>query len=303
MSDNVVSLQDLVTLGRLQDFLANCDNRYISVSNSPDFGLSISGHTISIVSGGSNKSVTVPDDDTTYTPASANPVMDGSVAVGISTKYAREDHVHPTDTSRASASDLTTHTTNTDIHVTANEKNAWNAKTSNVGTVTQINVGAGLTGGPITSSGTVKAKLLSETPLNTASALTTEDTTRVYPVLLDSNGNLATMVPWNFEVQSMGTSEANAGVSTVGRLITAAELKHQIMRSIVDIHWDDVEDFDEDDYVTTTTQLNGSYANMTSVEGNTGTSDIGRLISSAELRYQILRRFKLATWNDLQSIT
>lgn len=33
--------------------------------------------------------------------ASASPLMDGSVAVGTSTRYARADHVHPTDTSRA----------------------------------------------------------------------------------------------------------------------------------------------------------------------------------------------------------
>ena len=32
--------------------------------------------------------------------ASANPVMDGSVAVGASTRFARADHVHPSDTSR-----------------------------------------------------------------------------------------------------------------------------------------------------------------------------------------------------------
>ena len=35
------------------------------------------------------------------TAASAAPLMDGTAAVGTSTKYAREDHVHPTDTSRA----------------------------------------------------------------------------------------------------------------------------------------------------------------------------------------------------------
>jgi hypothetical protein len=35
-------------------------------------------------------------------PATAAPVMDGTAAVGASAKYAREDHVHPTDTSRAS---------------------------------------------------------------------------------------------------------------------------------------------------------------------------------------------------------
>ena len=34
-------------------------------------------------------------------PATAAPVMDGVAAVGIATKYAREDHKHPTDTSLA----------------------------------------------------------------------------------------------------------------------------------------------------------------------------------------------------------
>lgn len=38
--------------------------------------------------------------DTTYTPASESPKMDGTAAVGTSVKYAREDHIHPTDTSR-----------------------------------------------------------------------------------------------------------------------------------------------------------------------------------------------------------
>ena len=36
--------------------------------------------------------------------ATSNPKMDGTAAVGTSTKYAKEDHVHPTDTSRAAAS-------------------------------------------------------------------------------------------------------------------------------------------------------------------------------------------------------
>lgn len=36
-------------------------------------------------------------------PATATPLMDGTAAVGTSEKYAREDHVHPTDTNRASA--------------------------------------------------------------------------------------------------------------------------------------------------------------------------------------------------------
>lgn len=37
---------------------------------------------------------------TTSDAADTNPIMDGTVAIGTSTKYARMDHVHPSDTSR-----------------------------------------------------------------------------------------------------------------------------------------------------------------------------------------------------------
>ena len=39
----------------------------------------------------------------TVEPATETPAMDGTAAVGSSEKYAREDHVHPTDTSRAAS--------------------------------------------------------------------------------------------------------------------------------------------------------------------------------------------------------
>jgi hypothetical protein len=34
-------------------------------------------------------------------PATVAPIIDGTATVGVATKYAREDHIHPTDTSRA----------------------------------------------------------------------------------------------------------------------------------------------------------------------------------------------------------
>jgi hypothetical protein len=68
------------------------------------------------------RSVTIPDNDTTYSDATAStsglmsaadkqkldgvaaatsaPLMDGTAAVGSSAKYAREDHVHPSDTGK-----------------------------------------------------------------------------------------------------------------------------------------------------------------------------------------------------------
>lgn len=39
----------------------------------------------------------------TIDPATATPLVDGTAAVGTSAKYAREDHVHPTDTTRQAA--------------------------------------------------------------------------------------------------------------------------------------------------------------------------------------------------------
>ena len=40
--------------------------------------------------------------------ATATPVVDGTAAVGSSSKYAKEDHVHPTDTSRAATTTVAT---------------------------------------------------------------------------------------------------------------------------------------------------------------------------------------------------
>lgn len=54
---------------------------------------------------GANVSITNNEISATNTmrdPATANPLMDGTAAVGSSMKYAREDHRHPTDTTRAS---------------------------------------------------------------------------------------------------------------------------------------------------------------------------------------------------------
>ena len=65
-------------------------------------------------------------------PGTSAPAADGTAAVGTSAKFAREDHVHPTDTTRAAASALTSHTGNTTAHVTAAERTAWNAKQAKI---------------------------------------------------------------------------------------------------------------------------------------------------------------------------
>lgn len=63
------------------------------------------------------------------------------------------------------------------------------------GTVTSITAGVGLAGGTFSTSGTIKAKLLSESNLINAATAATEVANRVYPVAVDLVGNLAVNVP------------------------------------------------------------------------------------------------------------
>jgi hypothetical protein len=55
------------------------------------------------------------------------PVADGTASVGSASTVARSDHKHPTDTTRAAQSDLTSHTGSTTVHITSTERTNWNA--------------------------------------------------------------------------------------------------------------------------------------------------------------------------------
>ena len=60
-----------------------------------------SGTKIATVSiDGTSTNLYAPAGGSSVDPATAAPSMDGTAAVGSSVKYAREDHVHPSDTSR-----------------------------------------------------------------------------------------------------------------------------------------------------------------------------------------------------------
>ena len=83
--------------------------------------------------------------------------------------------------------------------------------TANLGTVTRIASGTGLTGGPITSSGTLKANLRSETGLTGDSVAAAETTGRIYPIVVDNSGYLAVVVPWTNTTYSAAT-QSEAGL-------------------------------------------------------------------------------------------
>ena len=64
---------------------------------------------------------------THVTYSTTAPVMDGTASVGSASTVARSDHKHPVDTTRAAASDLTSHTGNTTVHITSTERTNWGA--------------------------------------------------------------------------------------------------------------------------------------------------------------------------------
>lgn len=103
------------------------------------------------------------------------------------------------------------------------------------GTVTEIATGVGLTGGPITGSGTIKAKLKSESAASYSSAAPTDVYDRQYPVVPDADGNLSVNVPWTDTTaayDTMSQAEATAGTSIVGKLISAKVLVDTILAKI-----------------------------------------------------------------------
>lgn len=80
----------------------------------PGYNITSSDGSINVSTSEGVTDLTLPSDvvrDSAYThidAATANPLMNSNAAVGISTKYAREDHVHPSDTSKEDIANKTT---------------------------------------------------------------------------------------------------------------------------------------------------------------------------------------------------
>lgn len=113
---------------------------------------------------------------TAYT---SNPVMDGTASAGTSTNWAKGDHVHPTDTSRASATDLTNHINNT--------SNPHSVTASQVGLGSVVNTGDSAT--PVSGGTTKFTTGGAYTELNKKADKVSSPTNGNF-VGMDSNGNL-----------------------------------------------------------------------------------------------------------------
>lgn len=89
------------------------------------------------------------------------------------------------------------------------------------GTVTSVATGAGLTGGTITTSGTIKCDLKSETKSSLTAAAMGTTSSRQYAVGLDTNGNLSVNIPWTNTTKGNGIT-TNAAQSGSGTTVTTS---------------------------------------------------------------------------------
>lgn len=87
------------------------------------------------------------------------------------------------------------------------------SKTDNAGTVTKVSTGVGLTGGDVTTTGTIKAKLKSETASTLDSAAMGSTASRQYAVGVDKSGYLSVNIPWT-DNQRTAASETPEPIGT-----------------------------------------------------------------------------------------
>ena len=141
-----------------------------------------------------------------------------------------ENQVDNKSASLAAAGSSATLATVDGTNITVTTPSTWTG-VAKTGTVTKVSTGAGLKGGDITSTGTVKCALSSETKSTLAATAMGSTASRQYAVGLDANGVLSVNVPWTdhtytvnngtFTVSGNGASvastsanaSANAGVN------------------------------------------------------------------------------------------
>lgn len=164
----------------LQTTLDNINDTIESAVSTAGASLEVSGTTLKLKDSSGNvlSTVTTQDTNTTYTAATATPLVAGTAAVGTSAKYAREDHVHPVQTSVTGSSGSCTGNAATATKATQDEsgnniKASYAASMSiSGGTITLKNKnGATLSSGTVSVSATSAAKLTTARTITIPAAL------------------------------------------------------------------------------------------------------------------------------------
>lgn len=214
--------------------VSNTNTTYSALKNPNALTIQRNGTTLDTYDGSAAKTINITDNDTHYTTginagasgatsnsAQSNPYvtvkdnstyrsqiqLKGSGATKVSSDANGVITISSTD-NNTTYSSKTAASGGTDVSlVTTGEKYTWNSKTSNTGTVTKVSTGKGLTGGDITTTGTIKCNLNSETSLGTIGS-----TSKLYAVGVDANNKLCVNVPWT----DNNTTYSNATTSAAG---------------------------------------------------------------------------------------
>ena len=191
----------------------------------PDYSISSPDGSINVSTSEGVTDLTLPGDvvrDSNYVHiegATEAPLTDGIASVGISTKYAREDHVHPTDTSREDIANKTTVVLGTSDSKYPTDKAVAEFVNSSIATNTATYISNN--GGPFTSVEQLNAY---------TGAVTNND--YAFVTGIDSEGNTyydrykATVndssVTWSLEYRLNNSSFTAAQWSAINSGITSA---------------------------------------------------------------------------------
>ena len=216
-----------------------------SQTNTKTFDLSVDSITniassdgsINVSSTDGNADLTLPSDvvrDSAYThidAATANPLTDGTAAVGVSVKYAREDHVHPSDTTREMVSNKSTVVIGTSDSKYPTDKAVADFVNSSIATNTANYISN--SGGPFTSVAQLEA--YSGTVTNNDYAFVTGT---------DSEGNTyydrykatvsGSTVSWSLEYRLNNSSFTAAQWAAINSGITATDVSNLANKLNVD---------------------------------------------------------------------
>ena len=119
-----------------------------------------------------------------------------------------ENQVENKSASLAGAGSSATIATVDGTNLTITTPSTWTG-VAKTGTVTSVATGAGLTGGTITGSGTIKVKLKDETANSADSSKSTSTNGGLYSVEVDKSGNLAVRVPWTDHTYTVNNGTLN----------------------------------------------------------------------------------------------